>query len=62
MPLTDQQVDHQVMAVASAAYKRRDARERAAQHQQSLDELQRESLQLRERILELRGQGKTLQR
>lgn len=56
-----QQAAERVLAVVRKASTRKETRERAARYDQALAELQSDSTQLRDRIKELRRQGKTLQ-
>jgi tetratricopeptide (TPR) repeat protein len=56
-----QQMERQVLELVREPTRRKEARERMAEHAQSLEELQGRSLALRDRIAELKQQGKTLQ-
>jgi tetratricopeptide (TPR) repeat protein len=55
-----QQMERQVLELVHEPARRKEARERLAEHAQSLEELQGRSLALRDRIAELKQQGKTL--
>jgi hypothetical protein len=53
-------MERQVLELVHEPARRKEARERMAEHAQSLEELQGRSLALRDRIAELKQQGKTL--